>query len=125
MKKEIWVTLQVQGTHNWPDCPYEDVAFLRDTHRHLFQIKAYKLVTHGNRDIEFIRLKNQILKYLNDTYEIWVGNKQGDTTVFEYKMHSFGARSCEMLAEELINHFELSQCEVSEDLENGARLTNE
>jgi len=31
--------------------------------------------------------------------------------------------SCEMIARELIEHFNLSRCEVSEDGENGAIVT--
>lgn len=120
MKKEIYCTLQIQGTHNWPDCPFDDVGFLRENHRHVFHIKAYKFVTHNNRDVEFIRLKNKILKYLNDKYEIPVGNKQGDTFIHEYKIHAFGSKSCEMIGEELIQQFDLSKCDVSEDNENGS-----
>lgn len=104
---EVFCTLQFEATHNWPGCPFEEVKYLRDPHRHVFHIKAYKLVTHSDRDVEFIMLKHMIQNYLND----------------QYPSHEFGAKSCEMLAHDLIERFELSRCEVSEDNENGAIVT--
>ena len=109
IKIEVFCTLQVEGTHSWPGCPYEEVAYLRDEHRHMFHIKAYKSVIHSDRDVEFIMLKHEIQIYLHTMY-YWAKNK----------IHRFGAKSCEMIAQELIDNFELSRCEVSEDGENGA-----
>jgi hypothetical protein len=40
-----------------------------------------------------------------------------------FVVHEFGAKSCEMIAIELINEFNLSRCEVNEDNENGAIVT--
>lgn len=109
---EVYCTLQVEATHNWPGCPFDEVAYLRDPHRHVFHIKAHKLVNHDDRDTEFIMLKHEILLHLRHNY---------------YKSHlkmcAFGAMSCEMLARELIDAFDLCQCEISEDNENGAILT--
>lgn len=119
MKTEIWVTLQVEGTHNWPKCPFKEVAFLRETHRHIFHIKAYKEVTHSDRDVEFIMLKRDILDYLRFEYTTGYGASEART------VHAFGSKSCEMIATELIKEFELSRCSVSEDNENGAIVTNE
>ncbi len=101
---EIFCTLQFSATHCWPACPFDEVAFLRDPHRHIFHIKAYQKVSHSDRDVEFIILKNAILRYLNNSYPTG----------------EFGSKSCEMLAQELILEFNLSQCEVSEDNENGS-----
>lgn len=112
IKSEVYCTLQIDATHNWPGCPFEEVAYLRDPHRHMFHIKAFKLVTHSDRDVEFIMLKHAILKYFSDLYY-----NRGLNT------HVFGAMSCEMLATALIKEFELSRCEVNEDGENGAILT--
>lgn len=112
IRTEVFCTLQVDGTHNWPGCPFDEVAYLRDPHRHMFHIKAYKEVNHNDRDVEFIILKHQLVDYLDHTYYC-------ETP----KTHVFGARSCEMIAHELIKQFNLSRCEVSEDGENGAVLT--
>ncbi len=107
IKIEVFCTLQYSATHSWPDCPFESEAYLRDTHRHVFHIKAFKRVTHTDRDVEFIGLKNQILSYLQETYPTG----------------QFGAKSCEMLAIELISQFDLSKCSVDEDSENGSFVT--
>jgi hypothetical protein len=104
---EVFCTVQFAATHSWPGCPFEDVAFLRVPHRHVFHIKAYKQVSHTDRDVEFIKLKMDIERYLQ----------------FRYPMGDFGSKSCEMLAKELILKFELSKCEVSEDNENGSLVT--
>jgi hypothetical protein len=114
MKAEVYCTLEIEGTHCWPACPFEEVAYLRDPHRHMFHIKAFKPVTHSDRDVEFIMLKHKIKEYLTRTY-------------LDLNQHLcvFGAKSCEMIAEELIVVFDLSSCEVSEDGENGAVVTRE
>jgi hypothetical protein len=109
---EVFCTLQLEGIHNWPGCPFPEVDYLRDPHRHVFHIKAHKIVTHNDRDVEFIILKHAVQQHLLDQY--WDE---------KYKCLMFGARSCEMIAEELISKFDLSKCEVSEDGENGAIVT--
>lgn len=110
----VFCTLQVEATHNWPGCPFEEVAYLRDPHRHVFHIKAYKTVTHSDRDIEFIVLKHQIQEYLFVRYFSPL-----------QRMHVFGPMSCEMIASELADRFDLYQCEVSEDNENGCVLVRQ
>lgn len=108
-RKEVYCTLQVEGTHNWPSCPFEEVDYLRAPHRHMFHITAFKQVSHSDRDVEFIMLKHEIIKYLKLTY-------YND----ESCVHVFGAKSCEMIAEELINRFDLLKADVNEDNENGS-----
>jgi len=108
---EVYCTLQIEGTHNWPGCPFDEVAYLRDPHRHVFHIKAYKQVGHHDRDTEFIVLKHQIIKYFKRCY--WNEDQY---------LHVFGAKSCEMIAQELIDCFGLSKCDVNEDGENGSIL---
>ena len=107
--ESVFCTLQIEGIHNWPECPFEEVAYLRDPHRHIFHIKAYRAVEHSDRDVEFIMLKSAISKYIKNKY---YDHKQS--------LCQFGAKSCEMLATELIDAFDLTQCEVSEDGENGS-----
>lgn len=103
----VWITTQFEGFHCWPECPFEEVSFLRDRHRHIFHIKAWKEVTHLDRDTEFVLLKHKIEAYL------WQQYPDGE----------LGSYSCEMLAQELINEFKLCACSVSEDGENGAMIT--
>lgn len=59
-KTVVFCTLQIDGTHYWKDCPIEEVSFLRNNHRHMFHIKAYKEVFHDDRDVEFIWLKRKM-----------------------------------------------------------------
>lgn len=107
-KSVVFCSLQFEGFHNWPGCPFEEVSYLRDRHRHIFHVKAYKRVTHSDRDVEFIMLKNDIQAFIKGLYPTG----------------EMGATSCEMLAEKLIEAFDLCQCEVNEDGENGAIVFN-
>lgn len=109
---EIFCTLKLDGIHHWPGCDIPEVEYLKHPHRHLFHIKAHAFVNHDDRDLEFIKLQHEIRDYLFGRY--W-------NETFNCLM--FGAMSCEMIARELIETFELSMCEVSEDGENGAILT--
>jgi len=84
------------------------MEILRQDHRHMFHMKAYKTVNHDDRDVEFIQLKHEILDYLKKYYDE------------DKRSHYFGSMSCEMLAVELIEEFDLIRCEVNEDNENGA-----
>lgn len=109
---EVFCTLQIEGIHNWPNCPFDEVAYLRDPHRHIFYIKAYAPVFHDDRDIEFIMMKHKIHNYIKSRY-----------FNVELQCCKFGAMSCEMIAQELLYQFDLTRCEVSEDNENGAVVT--
>ena len=105
---EVFCSLQVEGMHNWPNCDIPEVSYLTYPHRHLFGIKAFKTVTHDDRDVEFIKLKHDIQIYLHDKYF----SKQ-------LNLHTFNNMSCEMIGEELGAVFKLSKIEVNEDGENG------
>ena len=109
VKVEVWATVQFEATHNWPGCPFDEVDYLRLPHRHIFHIKAFCAVEHNDRDVEFIMLKHRIQEYLTATYP-------------DGKL---GAKSCEMLGLELMERFNLTRVEVSEDQENGAVVTKQ
>lgn len=109
---EVYCSLAVEGIHNWTNCDIEEVSYLKFPHRHMFGIKATVNVSHDDRDVEFIVLKHKIRDYLNIQY--WDS---------KHKCLLFGSMSCEMIARELIEQFDLSSCEVNEDGENGAILT--
>jgi len=106
MTNYIWITTQFEGFHRYPDAP-DEVAFLRDLHRHIFHIKVYIEVFHNERDIEFILFKKLIEN--------------------EVKINSnhFNHMSCEMIADDLSMFIKLKypsrklKIEVSEDKENG------
>lgn len=109
----VIVKLSVDGMHNFPKAAelFPEVAFLSDRHRHMFHFTAAKMVNHSDRDREFIMLKRDVLKYINDIY-----------FVEQTRTCEFGSMSCEMLAELILRQFECEWVEVWEDQENGARV---
>ena len=113
MKTNIIVTLQVEGVHHWPNAKnvFPEVGFLSRAHRHIFHITAKKQVTHDDRDVEFIMFKRDIIEYLEHEY-----------FNFESRTHEFGAKSCEMLAKEILEEFDCVYVSVFEDDENGAEV---
>lgn len=110
MITNIVVKLQYEATHNWPkvaevlpDNP--EIHFLQYPHRHIFHITMEKAVTHSDRDLEIIMFKQYLLAHLNRVFK---GDLQN--------------RSCEMLAEYLLQAFDCYSVEVLEDNENGAKV---
>jgi hypothetical protein len=113
---KIIVRFQVEGLHCWPEAEAlaPQVAFLSSPHRHIFHIEAKKTVTHDDRDIEIIMFKREMQDYLSRNFF----NEEGNMCDFE-------SRSCEMLANDLLEAFDLDECTVLEDNENGAVVTKE
>lgn len=111
MMRTIFVTFQKEGIHRYPDAP-EGAEFLKSPHRHIFHFRVTIEVFHNDRDIEFILFK----RALENLYKESV-------LLVDYK-------SCEMLAEDLINYISEKypsrtiSVEVSEDGENGATLSH-
>jgi len=105
--------LQIECLHCWPDAKdvFPEVGYLSDLHRHIFFIEVEKLVTHSNRDIEFILFKRTVQEYLVKKYF--------DSS---YNCCNFKSLSCEQIALELMAQFDLESCTVKEDNENGAKL---
>jgi len=114
IKRWIEVSFQKEGIHKYPaaldDPKLADVSFLGYPHRHIFHFYVSLEVEHNDRDVEFILFKRE----LENLFE--TGTMQCD-----YK-------SCEMLAEDLINYIQENYpkrditVKVYEDDENGAIL---
>jgi hypothetical protein len=114
-KDFIWVTFQKEGLHAYPaaatDPKLKAVRFLANEHRHMFHFRVELEVFHDDRDVEFILLKRE-LEALYDGGAMQMNHK-----------------SCEMLARELAAYVMKKYpnrevaIEVSEDGENGCRLT--
>lgn len=101
----IWVTTSFVGFHRWKDAPSE-VEFLRHFHRHVFHVKLFVPVSHDNRDVEFLQLKDRL-----DAYLVLTFGGEG----FEH--------SCEQIASMILDVYpHATRCEVSEDGENGATV---
>ena len=113
MKTNIIVKLEIEGLHNWPDAQaiVPEVGFLSSMHRHKWFITVKKQVNHDDRDVEFIMFKRDI--------EEWLGHQYYNLAS---RTHEFGAKSCEMLAEEILKEFECVYVSVFEDNENGAEV---
>lgn len=113
IERFIEVTFQKEGIHKYPaaltDPKLSDVSFLGHPHRHMFHFRVRVSVKHNDREIEFILFKRELESLYDGIYDI------------DYK-------SCEMLAEELIEYVNKSypgrvvEVNVSEDGENGAVL---
>lgn len=106
MNTEVIATVRHAGFHRWPECPFEEVRYLKNFHRHEFHIKVWKPVSHTDREVEIIMLKRSVQEFLSTTFG-----------------SDFGRNSCEDIATILVEKFQLSQCEVLEDGENGAHVT--
>lgn len=127
MNRSIWINTEFNATHCWPECPIDEVEYLRHEHRHTFKVKVQLEVIHNDRDVEFIVFKN----FINEAIEQMYGK-------YNYQL---GRRSCEDICDDLIltirtSHF--NACiidnekggykgrhlvvEVSEDGEVGARV---
>ena len=111
MKTNVIAKIEIEGLHNWPAAQgvFPEVGFLANMHRHKWFITAKKKVNHDDRDVEFIMFKRTILKYLKDKYE-------------DDECLKFESMSCEMIAKELLEKFDLVSCKVFEDNENGAEV---
>lgn len=105
LSKQVIVRLQVEGIHNWETCDINEVMFLKYPHRHIFHIELAKSVEDSDREIEIIMLKRHIKNYL------------GEEPV------KFRSKSCEMIAEDLLNVFDADYVIVTEDGENGAKIS--
>lgn len=102
----IFVTFKKEGTHFYRDAP-DEVAFLRNEHRHVFHFRVDIEVFSDDRDIEFILFKREL------------------ESLYDGLLEAHG-KSCEMLAEDLRDYLQEEypgrdlRIEVSEDGENGA-----
>lgn len=115
----IWAAFSVPGTHYWPDA-HEGREYLASEHRHLFHVRVEVRVTEDDRQFEFHDLAELAETVVRET--IANGEEGG--------MLTFGPRSCETLARELLT--ELAAMEVpvtgvswSEDGEFGAVIRTE
>ena len=105
----IRVRTDFEGLHCYPNAP-DEVSFLRQLHRHKFEVVLDIEVFHLDRELEFLMVKNRLNQFINDN-------------IIKADKHC----SCEMYASMIIN-FVIGlygpdrniSCEVNEDGENGA-----
>lgn len=113
-----WATVRTrfEGIHRWGGAP-EEVAFLRNAHRHEFHVEVQVQQFHDDRDVEYIMLKQSVDDFIHAAH----GS--------EYQPYDLGQKSCEMIAKELIKYLmdtipegenRAYRAKVFEDGENGA-----
>lgn len=108
VKTFIWVTIEKEGFHNWPNAPAEQM-FLRNLHRHIFRMKIWIEVFHTDREIEFFTFKNKCQKFIDEIFNDLPAEK-----------------SCEMISDALYQKISnvypgrKIRIEISEDGENGS-----
>ncbi|MDE7245535.1 MAG: hypothetical protein K2O18_16400 [Oscillospiraceae bacterium] len=115
MKRYVICAIDVEGFHRWPGAP-DNLDYLRDRHRHIFQIRMEFEVSHGDREIEINERQSQVKRFLLAKYAS-ADFYQGAEGACE-----FGAMSCEQIAEELLDKFGAASCKVLEDGYGGAKI---
>lgn len=120
MQTNIIINFRIEGFHNFPKAVeiFPEVSFLSERHRHIFHIQCKKKVNHDDRDVEFILFKREVHSYMIDKFG---ANFHDDSPPFHYHCE-FGGMSCEMIARDLLEKFDLEYCSVFEDGENGAEI---
>jgi hypothetical protein len=110
--KFIWVTFRKKGMHSYPssgtDPSLQDVSYLANRHRHLFNFKVGIEVASDSREIEF----HQFLNWLESLYDS--------------SMLDLNSKSCEAIGSDLIDRIKEKYpnrsifVEISEDGECGS-----
>lgn len=111
-KTNVILNTDFIAVHCWPECPFDDVSFLRHPHRHKFTVTMKFSVSHTDRDIEFIRMKDDVTSFIRAHFD----------------GKDLGRMSCEDIAVMIMNGFEYTGANyvsVFEDGENGAELIEE
>jgi len=107
---EVFCRTRFEAFHAWADAP-DEVAFLRQRHRHEFHVELTVAVAHDDRNVEFILLKRALEDYIDRCL-----------AHLDY--------SCEQYAKSIARwaantYAQPARCTVSEDGENGARVSAE
>lgn len=109
MKKVVIIKVEVEGFHCYPAAPQE-VQFLSNNHRHSFAIQVAYYVSSSDREKEIFIYRDKLRSFLVNSFGVPC---------------QFGERSCEWIAETILNEFkELGGvwCEVWEENTGGARV---
>lgn len=65
----ITVKTSFEGIHCYPQAP-DEVAYLRQPHRHIFHVEAEIEVFHNDRELEFIMVKHRLENFLGKHSEL-------------------------------------------------------
>lgn len=108
--RTITVRFRREALHHWPSAP-EEVAFLRNPHRHEFHVSVTVRVRHNERELEFFLFRQECERLCT----------------IPDNLHTCVTKSCETFAEELLEglrkRYDRSMTvTVSEDGENEATI---
>lgn len=116
----VWVTHRFIGFHAWPDAPSAR-SYLASEHRHLFHITVELEVGHGDREVEFHDLLDQVAFACGSIGE-------GRKIVDGESARLLGAMSCEAIGRYVFDAVASRwpdrwiRVDASEDGENGASV---
>lgn len=118
MQTTVFCKTKFEGVHCYPGAP-DEVAYLRQPHRHMFGITVEIDVYGDDRELEFIMLKHRV--------DAWVRKHLNASGVWEME-----TLSCEQVATQLMTYLRIEyfgkECDrsiivsVVEDEENGATV---
>lgn len=115
MKTTVILDFDMEGFHWWSDAP-DQVAFLRQSHRHLFRFRVGLRVAASNREREIFLEQWHLQDRLNREFAMLRGDSRGPVL-------GFNGMSCEQIAEWVLNNTDGAVwCEVLEDGRGGARV---
>jgi hypothetical protein len=113
-QQTIIVKTQLEALHKWGNIPEDHPSYyLKNLHRHIFHIEMRFKVTHADRDLEFIALKELVEQFICNTFPLC---PRSNLFILENG-------SCEMLGMQLLKEFQGYACywvQVLEDGEMGA-----
>lgn len=126
----IIVKAESEGIHRYPDAP-QQVAFLRDPHRHIFKVEVEIEVRHDDRELEFIMVKDFLTGELTSMIHPLATSHPSHLPIKYKAAFNAGTYSCELLARAIQYLCKEAYGErkvnvkVFEDGENGVYLTDE
>jgi 6-pyruvoyl-tetrahydropterin synthase len=111
----VFINTRFEGVHRWADAPDGPIEHLRNPHRHEFHVRVEVLVSHDERDVEFLTLKAEVDNWLDDH----LSYRNAEVGLLELSCESMARKIWEWLGSEDYTPVAVS---VSEDGENGATL---
>lgn len=115
IEKEITVNYKFRGIHNWGNCPFNSVDFLKHPHHHQFEVTVTLSVTDSDREFEFIRIQHLVETIIHNTYPNYNEQHKDTDDQLSIEIDKFypnnkyvpytamiGTESCEMIAEDII-----------------------
>ena len=89
IKQYVEIKTDFDALHHWPECPFEDVQFLKNLHRHKIYV-VVKIKTSEDRQIEFFQLKYEVEEYVDELFG-------------KDKLKNLGRMSMEEISTKIIN----------------------